>query len=81
MVQHASLQVASTDCYRAARTEQNVAKYPAVFRQRKLGFGSPIQIIENRPRKPASRQMAQILDIDDPRGIHSVPEMILLAWC
>jgi hypothetical protein len=81
VVQHASLQVASTDGHRAAGTEQNIAKYPAVFRQRKLGFGAPIQIIENRLRKPASRQKAQVLDIDNSRGIHSVPEMIMLAWC
>jgi hypothetical protein len=65
MVEHASLQVTIADRYRTARTKQNIAKRPTVFRQRELAFGSAIQVVEHRLREPALRQTAQILDIDD----------------
>jgi hypothetical protein len=62
---YASLQVTNSYRNRTAGTKQDIAKCPAVLRQREFGFGTAIQVVEYRPGNPALRQMAQILDVDD----------------
>jgi len=49
------------------RAKGEVIEHPAVFAQSDFTLGAAIKIVEDNFRKTALGQMAEVVDIDDPR--------------
>jgi hypothetical protein len=60
--QDARSQVALRDRDRMPRPKRDVVKYPAIFPERYLAFGSTIKVVEHRFRHPLAGDEPEVLD-------------------